>query len=141
MLNYVATNLESIQMSNAQSKHVLHANVIAQGSHNNQFNQLQPKNAHGNTLYQLLPLWWISVPHCHWLLLEDANPSQNPCIPMQCFKDNIYHVEIICITWSSRIPGAHRLQMHYLLNLPQIGNAITTQAYPGIPAVLFDVLK
>ena len=31
---------------------------------------------------------------------------------------------------------AHTLQVHYLLNLPQIGNLITTQMHPGVSEVM-----
>ena len=52
----------------------------------------------------LFPLQWVWVSHCHKLLLQNTNCLQNSCIPMQCFKDNIYHEVVICRAWNSRIP-------------------------------------
>ena len=47
MLDIVCTGLESVQTSNAQLKHVLHAIIIAHRSHDNHFSQPQPQNTHG----------------------------------------------------------------------------------------------
>ena len=90
-----------------------------------------------------LPLWWISVPHCCWLLLQDADHSQNPCIPMQWCKCNIYHK----VAWNSYLQNlkiqnlytltmAHNLQMHHLLNLPLLRSLTTTLVHWAIPEVM-----
>ena len=50
----------------------------------------------------LLPLWWIWIPRCHRLLLQDAHHWKNPCISMQCLQDHLSPEGTLCRTWHPR---------------------------------------
>ena len=50
----------------------------------------------------LFPLWWIWIPSCHRLLLQDAHHQKNPCISRKCLQDHLSADGTLCRTWHPR---------------------------------------
>ena len=119
MLNNVCTSLESIWISNAWPKHVLHAKVITQKSHDSHFNQPQSQSNYGNTLVlassTLMDLSTSSshttTPRCQ-SFIESLHPNtmlQRQYLSWRSYLQNMEFQNPYALTM------AYNWQMYYLL--------------------------
>ena len=98
----VCFGLKSSQTSHTSLNHAQDANITAHRNLNSHSSQHSPRTLMSTPQCWLLPLWWIWIPSCHGLLLQDAHCQKNPCISMQCLQDHLSPEGTLHRTWHPR---------------------------------------